>query len=97
MAIPDLGGAKRAPTEPLPIRGASGGKFAHISRCFRQLAEWGYIEVIEERPGRLRGAAIEHVYRGVQRAYFDTSTQEGVPQVRSTKRLTAIFLGMASL
>ena len=57
-----------------------GGELTHISRCFRQLADWGYIEVVEERPGRRRGAAIEHVYRGIQRAYFDTSTWEGIPR-----------------
>lgn len=57
-----------------------GGELTHISRCFRQLAQWGYIEVIEERPGRRRGAAIEHVYRGIQRAHFNTSAWETVPR-----------------
>lgn len=56
-----------------------GGELTHVSRCFRQLADWGYIEVIEERPGRRRGAAIEHVYRAIQRAYFDTPTWKNVP------------------
>lgn len=56
-----------------------GGELTHISRCFRQLAEWGYLEVLEERPGRRRGAAIEHVYRAIQRAYFDTPTWKNVP------------------
>lgn len=56
-----------------------GGELTHVSRCFRQLADWGYLEVVEERPGRRRGAAIEHVYRAIQRAYFDTPTWESVP------------------
>jgi hypothetical protein len=56
-----------------------GGELTHISRCFRQLADWGYLEVVEERPGRRRGAAIEHVYRAIQRAYFDTPTWKNVP------------------
>lgn len=56
-----------------------GGELNHISRCFRQLAEWGYIEVVEERPGRRQGAAIEHVYRAIRRAHFDTWTWEHVP------------------
>src|SRR5215211_7884177 len=51
-----------------------GGELTHISRCFRQLAKWGFIEIVEERPGRRRGAAIEHVYRGIQRAHFETAT-----------------------
>jgi DNA-binding transcriptional regulator GbsR (MarR family) len=56
-----------------------GGELTHISRCFRQLADWGYLEVVEERPGRRRGASIEHVYRAIQRAYFDTPTWKNVP------------------
>lgn len=56
-----------------------GGELTHIARCFRQLADWGYLEVVEERPGRRRGAAIEHVYRAIQRAYFDTPTWKSVP------------------
>jgi hypothetical protein len=57
-----------------------GGELTHIARCFRQLAEWGYIEVVEERPGRRRGAAVEHIYRAIRRAYFDTCTWESVPR-----------------
>lgn len=57
-----------------------GGELTHISRCFRQLAKWGYLEVAEERPGRRRGAAVEHVYRSIQRAHFDTATWEGMPR-----------------
>ncbi len=55
-----------------------GGELTHIARCFRQLAEWGYLEVAEERPGRRRGAAIEHVYRAIRRAQFDSYTWESV-------------------
>jgi DNA-binding transcriptional ArsR family regulator len=57
-----------------------GGELTVIGRYFRQLEKWGYIELIEERPGRRRGAAIEHVYRGIERAYFNTSTWEGIPR-----------------
>jgi DNA-binding transcriptional ArsR family regulator len=59
-----------------------GGELTEVSRYFRQLAQWGYIELVEERPGRRRGAAIEHVYRGIHRAYFSASTWEGVPRSR---------------
>ncbi|HWJ43691.1 MAG TPA: winged helix-turn-helix domain-containing protein [Solirubrobacterales bacterium] len=55
-----------------------GGELTHVSRCFRQLAEWDFVEVIEERPGRRRGAAIEHVYRGIRRSHFDTATWKSV-------------------
>lgn len=56
-----------------------GGELTDISRCFRQLEEWGYVKLIEERPGRRRGAAIEHVYEGIGKAHFDAVTWESVP------------------
>lgn len=71
-------GAK--PLSPSQFVDEFGGELTHVSRCFRHLAKWGYIEIAEERPGRRRGAAIEHVYRAVRRAYFDTSTWESVPR-----------------
>lgn len=57
-----------------------GGELTDISRCFRQLEDWGYIKLIEERPGRRRGAAIEHVYEGIGRAHFDAAMWEMVPR-----------------
>lgn len=68
------------PLSPSQFAERVGGDLSYISRCFRQLAEWGFVEVIEERPGRRRGASIEHVYRGIQRAHFDTSTWKRVAQ-----------------
>jgi predicted transcriptional regulator len=57
-----------------------GGDLPEIARCFRQLAEWGYLRVSEERPGRRRGTAVEHIYSAVRRAHFDTATWEGIPR-----------------
>lgn len=68
------------PMSPSRFAEEVGGELTHISRCFRQLADWGYIEVVEERLGRRRGAAIEHVYRGIQRAHFDTESWQAVPR-----------------
>lgn len=66
------------PMSPSQFVEEVGGELTHISRCFRQLAEWDFVEVVEERPGRRRGAAIEHVYRGIRRAHFDTATWKTV-------------------
>jgi hypothetical protein len=55
-----------------------GGDLAHISRCFRQLADWEYIEIVEERPGRRPGVAIEHVYEAVRCAHFDIAAWEAI-------------------
>lgn len=59
------------PMSPSQFVEEVGGELTHIARCFRQLAEWDFVEVVEERPGRRRGAAIEHVYRGIRRSHFD--------------------------
>jgi DNA-binding transcriptional regulator GbsR (MarR family) len=68
------------PMSPSQFVDKVGGDLSYISRCFRQLADWGYAEVIEEKPGRRRGASIEHVYRGIQRAHFDTSAWKRIPR-----------------
>ena len=68
------------PMSPSRFAEEVGGELTHISRCFRQLADWGYIEILEERSGRRSGAAIEHVYRGIQRAHFDIASWNAVPR-----------------
>jgi hypothetical protein len=55
-----------------------GGDLSQVSRSFRQLAEWGYLKVIEERPGQRGGASVEHVYEAIRRAHFDTAAWEKV-------------------
>ena len=68
------------PLSPSQFVDEFGGELTHVSRCFRQLAKWEYIEVVEKRPGRRRGAAVEHVYRAIRRAYFDSPTWGTVPR-----------------
>jgi DNA-binding transcriptional ArsR family regulator len=68
------------PMSPSQFVDSVGGDLVHISRCFRQLAEMGYAEIAIERPGKRRGASIEHVYRSIRRAHFDTATWEGLPR-----------------
>lgn len=67
------------PLSPSQFVEEFGGELTHVARCFRQLAKWNYVEVAEKRPGRRRGAAVEHVYRAIQRAHFHTSAWEEVP------------------
>jgi hypothetical protein len=68
------------PLSPSQFVERFGGELNHVSRCFRQLAKWDYIEVVEERLGSRRGASIEHVYKAVRRAHFDTSAWNIVPR-----------------
>lgn len=69
------------PLSPSQFVDEIGGEISNVSRCFRQLAEWGYIEILEERSGGRRRGGVEHVYRNIQRAYFDTRTWERLPRV----------------
>ncbi len=53
----------------------------HVARCFRELAKWGFIEVIEERNGGRRGGGVERIYRSHQRPHFDAPTWRALPQL----------------
>jgi hypothetical protein len=68
------------PLSPSEFVDRFGGDLGHISRCFRQLEDWGYLQRVEERPGRKRATALEHVYRAARQARFDTSIWEQIPQ-----------------
>ncbi|HET9199044.1 MAG TPA: hypothetical protein VFN92_12420 [Solirubrobacterales bacterium] len=68
------------PLSPSQFVERFGGDLNHVSRCFRQLAKWDYVEIVERRPGSRRGASIEHVYKAVRRAHFDTTSWNTVPQ-----------------
>jgi len=74
----ELSGRPMSPSQFLEQVG--GGDITEIARYFRQLADWGYLEVIEERLGRRRGASIERIYKVVRGAHLDTSTWEGLPR-----------------
>lgn len=79
------------PLSPSQFVERFGGDLNHVSRCFRQLANWDYIEIVEERPGSRRGASIEHVYKAVRRAHFDVSAWNTVPRgERETASATII-------
>lgn len=67
------------PLSPSQFVEEIGGSSSYVARCFRELAEWGYIKVIEERPGGRYGGGVERIYRNTQRAYFDTQTWSELP------------------
>lgn len=79
------------PLSPSQFVDRFGGDLNHVSRCFRQLAKWNYIEVVEKRPGSRRGASIEHLYKAVRRAHFDTSAWNTVPQGERQSATQAIL------
>jgi DNA-binding transcriptional ArsR family regulator len=59
---------------------SDGPELATIARYFRQLKDWGYLEVIEELRGGKRRGSVEKVYRAVQRLHFNTAMWEGLPR-----------------
>ena len=79
------------PLSPSQFVEEFGGELTQVSRCFRQLAEWGYVEIVEERPDRRRGAAVEHVYRAIRRAYFGPSAWEDVPPDERTSASLSVL------
>lgn len=69
-------------TEPMsPSRFVEkmGGDHSYISRCFRELAAWDWIEIDEERRGGRRGGGIERIYKLRQALYFDSATWRSLP------------------
>lgn len=70
----------RRPMSPNQFAKECGGpELATTARYFRQLREWGYLEVVEELRGGKRRGGIEKIYRAVPRAPFDMSMWESVP------------------
>jgi hypothetical protein len=68
------------PLSPSQFVDIAGGELAPIARCFRQLADWGFIEILETKRGGHRRGAVEHVYRRIQRALFTTEVWERLPR-----------------
>jgi hypothetical protein len=61
---------------------------SHVAYHFRELAEYGCLTVIEENKRR---GSVEHVYRGIGRAYFsDTEWSDVSPEDRARITKTVI-------
>ena len=73
-----LGAAAQRDLSPSAFIREYGGEISNISRHFRQLAKWGYLEEVDRKSGGPRRGGIEHVYRTVRRAHLDTPSSEGL-------------------
>lgn len=67
------------PMSPTRFVEEAGGDRSYVSRCFRELAAWGWIEVDEERNGGRRGGGVERIYRLVRPPYFDCAQWHSLP------------------
>lgn len=74
-----LGELYLRPMSPSQFVEEVGGEISTISRHFRQLADWNYIEVVDERSGGRRRGGVEHIYRTTQRDLLDTPTWATLP------------------
>jgi DNA-binding transcriptional ArsR family regulator len=64
---------------PSEFSDETGLELAGAARYFRQLRDWGFLEIAEERRGGDRRGAVEHVHRAIQRVHFNAAAWEGLP------------------
>lgn len=56
-----------------------GGEQSNISRRFKQLVEWGFLELVEEKRGGRRRGGVERLYRSTLLVRLDSHTWRGLP------------------
>jgi hypothetical protein len=71
-----------------------GPKMPAIARYFRELKEWGFIEVVEELRGGDRRGAVECVYQAIRRIHFDTPNWEVLPRYLRRETSGVILEGL---
>jgi DNA-binding transcriptional ArsR family regulator len=68
------------PQSPSELAEVVGEDLSAVARACRQLADWGFAEVVDERKRNHRRGGKEKVYRQLERAFFDTPNWAGLPQ-----------------
>lgn len=71
----------------------SAKSLSQISYHFRQLEEYGCLEVVDRVPRR---GATEHIYRGTVRAYFTDEEWEGLSQRERCLVSRTVYQGLAA-
>lgn len=56
-----------------------GGEQSNISRRFKQLVDWGYLELVEEKSGGARRGGVERIYRTRLAARVEAATWKALP------------------
>jgi DNA-binding transcriptional ArsR family regulator len=86
-----LGELYLRPMSPSQFVEEVGGEISTISRHFRQLADWGYVEVVEEKRGGGRRGGVERVYRTTQRDHLGSEAWATLtPAARAVRSHNAI-------
>jgi hypothetical protein len=68
------------PQSPSELAEVVAEDLSAVARACRQLAEWGFAEVVGERKRNNRRGGKEKVYRQLERAYFDTPNWASLPE-----------------
>ena len=68
------------PMSPSRFSEEIGGEASYIARCFRELGDWGLVEVDEERRGGRRGGGVERIYRNARYPHFDDESWRILPR-----------------
>jgi hypothetical protein len=75
-----VGAAAAAPLSPSQFVREYGGEISNVSRHFRNLADWGYLEKVETvTGGRHRGASMS-VYRATRWPHLDARASRDLPE-----------------
>jgi DNA-binding transcriptional ArsR family regulator len=70
-----------------------GGDASYVARCFRDLADWGLIELIETRTGGRRRGGVERVYRNARDFHFHLPAWQSMPQFMRVEVSSCIVAG----
>ncbi len=79
------------PMSPSQFVEEVGGEASYIARCFRELAEWDLVELVEERRGGRHGGGLERIYKSVQRMFFDNETWLKLPMFFRVEVSTSVL------
>jgi DNA-binding transcriptional ArsR family regulator len=68
-----------------------GGSLSRVSRHFKVLFEYDWIELVEEKSGGARRGAIEHFYRATEPAVFDEANWGDLPETIKERVTWQVF------
>jgi hypothetical protein len=83
------------PMSPSQFVEEIGGEASYVARCFRDLASWGLIELVEERNGGRRGGGVERIFRNAQRLFFDDETWPTLPWFLRAELINTVLAGFS--
>ena len=81
------------PMSPSEFIARVGGDTSYVARCFRDLADWGLIELIETRTGGRRRGGVERVYRSAQGFHCKMPVWQTLPQLLRIELSSCVVAG----